>query len=329
MAKQWIGFDIGDCSVKMVHVTGKEIKNTVVAELPDNIVDDGQIISMDAMADFIREHAKQGGLPKADAAVILPTAIMMTRTVTMPVMTERQLVFNLPYEFNDYLKEEKHHYLFDYAVREMKYDEEGKPYEMRIFACAALKEDIEKYRMMFRRAGFKLKLAVPQECAYTNIINGVDREVGRDCCIVDLGHNATRLHIFHGGEYETRRVIDIGNRELDRLIADEKEVDVHVAHSYKENNYEDVLSGESALGLYNRLAVEIMKAVNFFNYNNRSAELSDLYLCGGGAAIRPLVQMIEDVTNLKVHPASELMSQANDEEESYAFLRGYGLVTGE
>ena len=52
MAKQWIGFDIGDCSVKMVHVTGKEIKNTVVAELPDNIVDDGQIISMDAMADL-------------------------------------------------------------------------------------------------------------------------------------------------------------------------------------------------------------------------------------------------------------------------------------
>ena len=43
MAKQWIGFDIGDCSVKMVHVAGKEIKNTVVAELPDNIVDDGQI----------------------------------------------------------------------------------------------------------------------------------------------------------------------------------------------------------------------------------------------------------------------------------------------
>ena len=49
MAKQWIGFDIGDCSVKMVHVAGKEIKNTVVAELPDNIVDDGQIISMDAV----------------------------------------------------------------------------------------------------------------------------------------------------------------------------------------------------------------------------------------------------------------------------------------
>lgn len=328
MGKQRIAFDIGESSVKMVHVSGKEIKNTVMAELPDNMVENGRILSPDAMADFIRVNAKASNLPKAEAAVILPASLILARNVTVPLMNVQQLDFNLPYEFKDYLKDEKGKYLFDYAVNEIQHDEKENSGSMRLFACAVLKETVEEYRMMFRRAGFKLKLAVPEECAYTNLVRNAAQTVSEDCCIADIGQHATRLYLFHRGEYSAKRNIEVGLRQLDHIIADRHQVDIHMAHAYKESNYNHVLTEGDALTLYNHLAIEMTKAVNFFNYNNREAELQDIYLCGGGAQIEPLVNMIGEETHMRLHAAEELMPKQKDSQQNL-FLRGYGLAIGE
>ena len=308
MGKQRIAFDIGESSVKMIHVSGKEIRNAAVAELPDNMVENGRILSPDAMADFIRENMKAGNLPKAEAAVILPASLMFVRSVTVPLMTAQQLEFNLPYEFKDYLREEKSKYLFDYAVSEIIRDEESGDGSMRIFACATLKETVEEYRMMFKRAGLKLKLAIPEECAYMNLVRSAAQLAGGDCCFADIGQHATGLHLFHAGEYSTKRSIEIGLRQLDAIIADRHQVDIHMAHTYKENNYNHVLTEGDALAF--------------------DAELKDIYLCGGGAEIEPLVNIIRDTTHMEVHPAQELMPKKNDMRANL-FLQGYGLAIGE
>lgn len=86
-------------------------------ELPDNMVSGGEIVSMDAMADFIKEMAKENGISRGAAAVILPGTLVFTRNVTVPAMTDGQLLYNLPFEFKDYLTQEKNKYYFDYAVR--------------------------------------------------------------------------------------------------------------------------------------------------------------------------------------------------------------------
>ncbi len=328
MGRQLVGFDIGESTLKMVHASGREIKNCVVADVPDNTVKNGAVVSMDAMADFIRESARKNDIPKADAAVIIPASQILTKNVTMPAMNVQQLMFNLPFELKDYLKEEKKNYLFDYAVREMVTDDEGKPYEMKLLICAVLKSVIEEYEIMFKRAGFRLKTAVPEECAYANIVNSASDRLAEDFCIADLGHSSTRLHIFHKGEYAAMRNIDIGGRNLDMLIADESGIDIHMAQIYKKSNYNVVLESDLALGVYNRLTVEIMKAVNFFNYNNREAELNDIYICGGGAEVDILVRTIAEETKLNVYPASKLTSRILGLDKPDIFLKSCGLVIG-
>lgn len=173
MGRQLVGFDIGESTLKMVHKSGGEIRTCTVADVPDNTVKNGVIVSMDAMADFIKESARKNDIPKANASVIIPAAQIMTKNVTMPVMNVQQLMFNLPYELKDYIREEKQNYYFDYAVREIIADDEGRPYEMRLLACAVLKSVIEEYDTMFKRAGFRLRTAVPEECAYANIVNSI------------------------------------------------------------------------------------------------------------------------------------------------------------
>ena len=43
------------------------------------------------------------------------SGICFLRNVTMPEMTAEQLVYNLPYEFRDYITDELKKYVFDYS----------------------------------------------------------------------------------------------------------------------------------------------------------------------------------------------------------------------
>lgn len=73
--------------------------------------------------------------------------------------------------------------------------------------------------------------------------------------------------------------------------------------------------------------VETVRAVNFYNYNNRDRELKELYLCGGGAGIAALRETIAETTRLEVHPATDLLpEQQRPEEEPWLYLRAIAGV---
>ena len=327
-----IGFDIGEDSVKMAYFAGRELKKAVTAEMPDAMVSGGHILSMDAMADFLKDMAKGNGIPLAGAAMVVPSSEVYTRAVTMPAMTEQQLAYNLPYEFHDFLTEEKNKYFFDYSVRRINKDGEGRPVEMELFACAMLKSAVEEYRAMFRRAGFKLKSLMPAECAYGALLMNHGKQTGAvrsETCIVDLGYRTSNLYIYHGHEFASRREIDLGSARLDQLIADHCDVDIHVARSYRKSNFNNVLTADYARELYGRMAVEVMKAVNFYNYNNRDRELEDVCFCGGGGNIAPLLETVTERTSLKLHPADELLAGVAAPEDPWTYLCAIGGVFGE
>ena len=48
--------------------------------------------------------------------------------------------------------------------------------------------------------------------------------------MVNLGHRVTRMHFLQGGECVGVREIDMGLADLDRIIADKLDVEIHVAH---------------------------------------------------------------------------------------------------
>ena len=86
------------------------------------------------------------------------------------------------------------------------------------------------------------------------------------------------------------------------------------------------LESEQARELYGHIAVEVVKAVNFFNYNNRERELTQLCLCGGGSAIQPLYDTIADTTGMTLHTSAELLGQRMSTQEPWTYLRAIGGV---
>ncbi len=326
MSGNLIAFDIGESRAKLVWYSGKTRKKAVSAALPDNLVSNGEILSMDAMADFLRQTAKDASIPRAAAAVILPASLVFTRTVEVPAMTDAQLLYNLPYEFKDYLGQEKSSYYFDYAVQELVRDEETQEVrQMKLFACATLKKTIEDYRDMFRRAGFRLKSAIPEEAAYAALM---DRRTAaeEDTCFVDIGYNAVRMQIFRGKNFSTRRTVNLGLRDVVQTLADTRGVDAHMAHEHFLNDYEGALSDPGVVNIYHSMAAEIMKAVNFYNYNNREQTLTSIHLCGGGAAVVPIRSAIAELTNMEIRSAAEFVPGGDSIEEPWLFVKAAGCA---
>lgn len=312
MAKKILGIEIGNCRLKIAICSESNLERLITADVPDNLVQEDEIVSWEAMAEFIKEVIKENKIAVKNAAVVIPEKLVYTKHVVMPAMTVDQLRVNLPYEFHDYITEDKDKYFYDYAVINKTSDSEGNFTEMELMAVAAPKELINQYKTMFRRAGLRLVLIAPDYSAVRNIIKDYEevnavQEPG-DYAILDIGHKTVKLYFFTRGEYEITRVMEEGCEELDRYIAETFNVDEHIARIYKETNKDDVLHDQGCEEIYSQMAVEVMRVLNFYNFNHPDNKLDALYYCGGGSLIQPLIEAIEGATEVNVVSLDQLLT---------------------
>lgn len=340
MAKNILGIDIGYDRLKLVLVNGKQIRKSVAVSMPQTLLRNGRVISVEAMAELIRTTMKEHGIRCKNAALVLPDEAVFVRNVTMPLMNEEQLVYNLPYEFRDYITDELKNYIFDYAMistpEEIKAqkdqnqeEEEAFSRSMDLFAVAAPVELMEESKDIIKKARMKLVKAAPSVCSYMALIRereekGLNPE--GEYCILDLGYHSIRMYMFHGDHHIVSRVLEIGLSMLDERIADIYNVDVHLAHTYLLNNYDNCQNREECVNAFDNISIELMRALNFYSFNNPNSQLADIWICGGGAAIAPLKEAISRNLDMNIHNAEELIPGDVIPEEAYTLIQAIGIT---
>jgi len=313
MPKKTIGVDLGVSEVKFAVVSGGAVEKTAHVQTPEGLIRNGMPASPEAMAAFLKESAASYGL-RGKWALSLSPAQSFTRCVTVPRMDVEQLALNLPYEFRDYITQGKEKYQYDYAVLETRAGEDGAGDEMDLMACAAPKAVLEEVQAAFRQARARLKRIIPEEFTYRNLIRqslpGVDEPV----CLIDLGHSSTRIHIFKGERFEVTRIIDMGGAYQDAVIAEALGEDPFLTHTKKQANQGGILTAETSMDVYRSIALEIMRAVNFYNYDSQ-ASLERVYVMGGGVMNPYLLKELEETLGLEIKKAAELLPESRDAEE--------------
>ena len=341
MAKTILGIDIGYDSLKLAVVDGRQVRRTAVVPMPQNLIREGRVVSTETMGELIRRTMKEHGIRCGRAALVLPNETVFIRNVTMPLMAVDQLNYNLPFEFRDYITDELKDYLFDYAVvstSEEKGEEventegeesEGGGQVMELMAVAAPKSLLEESKETMHRAGLKLVKAAPSVCSFQNLIRATTpkgKGNAQEYCILDLGYQAIRMYMFQGDRHMVTRVLEIGMSSLDQVISEAYSVDVHLAHTYLLSNYEDCQSKEYCMNAYGTITVELMRALNFYRFSNPDSHLEDIWVCGGGACIKPLQASIAETLDLHIHTASELIPGSAAVEEDYTLLQAIGVA---
>lgn len=308
-----LGIDIGgnNCKIALRHGASMRM---VSRRMPENMIRDGELASAQTMAKFLEAIRKEEGIREKKCALVLSSSQVFFRHVTLPPMTVTELKLNLPYEFRDFIVEDPSEYVYDYAVDEMVYDDAGSLVQMELFAAAVSKPLVQSYMEMLRRAGFKLKLVVPAPMAYSRLLRAyVEHQADgeeKDYVLLDIGHSGIVVSLFHGTRYDSARTIDFGCLELDTIIADIKGIDPYTASSYKYTNFENVLDEPECQALCGRMAMEVFKVINFYNFNNPEREIDRLFYMGGGASIPQVIQSLKDMIQVPVASADKLLPHA-------------------
>ena len=115
MGKIKVGFDIGGSSMKAAVAQGNSFRVESV-RLPEKLVDENGITMPNAFSQFLKQTVKELRLPHGSAALVLPANHVICRLVSMPEMTQDQLLMNLPYEFADFIQGAPDQYHCDYAM---------------------------------------------------------------------------------------------------------------------------------------------------------------------------------------------------------------------
>ena len=340
MAKTILGVDIGHDQLKLALVRGKQVLKTVSAPMPENLLRQGQVTSREAMAELVKNTMKAGGLRANRAAIVLPNDVVFVKNVDMPQMSVEQLEYNLPFEFNDYITGELKDYVFDYAMlsdpnakptgSEEGEGESGVP-TMELMAVGTLRSVLEDDKELLRKAGVKLVLTAPAISAYISLIRAQQEklsQVAEEYCILDLGYEAIRMYMFRGDRHVATRLLEMGMSNLDNVLADTYGVDVHLAHTYLMSNYENCHSREECVNAYSNIAVELMRALNFYRFSNPDSALEHMWLCGGGAVIEPLRDTLAEMLNIELHRAEELIPGGASLAECNTYAQAIGIAMG-
>lgn len=339
MANTILGIDIGSCTLKLALCRGSDILKLAEEHMPDNLVHDGRVVSAEALSEFIKASLKKNRIRARRCAVILPASQVFVRQTELPAMTDEELHINLPYEFRDFITDERDKYFYDYYVISTENGENGQPVKMTLMTAAAAKELISQYNDLCRWAGLKLVTAVPAEMALVNLIRRAQAESakpadapkkakgkkkkdaadatppeaavpapgGDEQCFIDLGHSGTRIFFFQGDRFDAVRSAELGGQSLDNALSEALGVDPHIALTRKEANTDGELDSPEAAELFRSISTEIMRAVNFYSYNNPGSDLSLGWFCGGGSRISALCGDIAETLNISLAPITGLI----------------------
>ncbi len=308
--KKIIGIEIGSDTVKLAVVAGGKVEKMVFTRLPENIYHDGHITAPDAFAEAVKTLMKDNQIHSGACALVLPQNLVISHHVSVPAMPASELELNLPFEFKDFVGKDADKYYYDYSVAGVTES------SMDLFAAAVLKSDIDEYTSLLKKAGLSLKIAIPKEMAWLNLINGA-KNLPKAVCIVDLGHGATNVDIFCGGSFVMGRKIENGGRQLDEVIAGQLQLDTYAARIRKEANYENILASDAATESYGALAVEVMRVISFYNYSHAEDgnKVEDIYFCGGGSNIEALRIAIVKASSLTAHRIQRLFGDEGEHED--------------
>ncbi len=324
-----LGVSCGHGRLALSLVKNGKLKKSMWMDVEESILDRSEIKSTRLFAELLKDTMKEHGMTCKKAAFGIPDTDVFTRTITMPMMTDEQIRLNIPYEFRDFIQGELKEYIFDYAyIPELtKLDESGKEV-ITLYTAAMPKQKLQEIQEMFKMAGMQLVKALPKVCSFESILRllPTEEEARKERCIIDIGQGHTRLMIYKNGRYKLVHIIDIGERQITQVLADEMNVDMHIAKTYLETNYENCVDLPPLVNVYKDISLEILKGLNFYEVSDMSARLADVTLYGGGSLIPPLVNLLKERLSMDVVTMEEMLPEWSKDTQLNLIAGSLGLA---
>jgi type IV pilus assembly protein PilM len=302
-----IGVDISSTAVKMVELVdaGKgqpRVERYAIESLPKEAVLDGNLASLEAVAETLQRCWKRLGTSTRFVALALPTSAVITKKITLPAnLREQDMEIQVESEANQYIP---------FALEEVNLDFQvigpapGSPDDVEVLLAASRKEKVEDRVAAAEVAELKPVVmdveAYAIQAAYELVIKQLPKEgAGQIIALIDVGAAAMKVTIMKDDQQIYGREQAFGGSQLTDEIMRVYGMGADEAENLKRSgtppdNYE----AEILHPFIENMAQEVARALQFFFTSTPFGEVNHIILAGGSALVPGVAEIVGQRTNV-------------------------------
>ena len=302
-----IGVDLSSTAVKMVELAdaGKgqpRVERYAIEPLPKDAVVDGNLASVDAVAETLQRCWKRLGTSTKFVAMALPSAAVITKKITLPAsLREQEMEVQVESEANQYIP---------FALEEVNLDFQvigpapSSPDDVEVLLAASRKEKVEDRVAAAEVAELKPVVmdveSYAVQAAYELVTKQLPGEgAGQIIALVDVGAAAMKVTILKDNQQLYSREQAFGGGLLTDEIMRAYGMGPEEAENLKRSgtppdNYET----EILHPFIENMAQEVARALQFFFTSTPHNEVHHIILAGGSALIPGVAEIVGQRTNV-------------------------------
>lgn len=318
-SKALIGLDISSSAVKLVELVEAgtnqfRLERYAIEPLPRDAVTDGNIASLEAVAESIRRAWRRLGSSTKQVALALPAAAVITKKITLPGgLRELEMEVQVESEANQYIP---------FAIDEVNLDYQvlgaagtGTD-EVEVLIAASRKEKVEDRVAAAEAAGLRAAVMDVESFASQAAFDLVKRRLpeagkGKVIALVDVGAQMMKVTVLRDSSVLYSREQAFGGNQLTQDISRNYGMSTEEAEAAKRSsslpeNYEhDLLKPFSE-----SVALEISRALQFFFTSTQFNQVDFIVLSGGCAVIPGIDQVVAGRTQVTTEVANPFVGMS-------------------
>ena len=300
----FLGIDFGTASIKAVELSIKDDRPVLInygqvslADLEKGTPPQGR--SYDEEVDLHLQALLQQMKPKSRAAyVAMPAFIGLISLIEFPLMEESELREAVRFEAHKYIPSSLDEVALSWEIVGIQ-DIPGGAGKMEVLLVAALNKEISRYEQHIAGAGLALDFLELETFSIVRSIVG--NEPGL-VLLIDIGSRATNLILVESGLVKVSRNLDVGGRDITRVIAESLSITEERAKVLKRSGKDFLIAPESALvfPVLQMIASEAERMLATYQAKHSGVQCKGVVLSGGTAQFSGLVHYYANMLKLPV-----------------------------
>lgn len=299
-----IGLDIGSNSVKLVQLskTKKNLKlvKLGIIKLPPQSIVDGSIANSGAVVSAIKELVLTHNIRAKDAALALSGNLVIIKRVNTTVMTEDELAESIQWEAEQYIPFPINEVNIDFQI--LGQDVQG---TMDVVMVAVKKDLINEYINVVREANLNPNVVDVDSFALENMFEAnYGTSDTEDAMIINIGASVISMAVVKNGMTVFTRATAMGGNFITENIQNLLNISFKDAELLKIKGQMKGMDWNVVQPVFykslDEITVEIKKSVDFYLSGAGEGHIKGIYLSGGCAKTKGLMEKIHNTTGLPV-----------------------------
>ncbi len=254
---------------------------------------------------LISDYLERSEEPKNHVFLTLPSDIVSTRYISLPVKNKRTAMSMLPFLIEEDLP---------YSLNECHWAETLITENKQTHATVAVvkKENFESFYNIILKHGLKPEVLTSDVSSLANIVSSNKDLFPESFCIIDLGHHATRGYFFFDNKLVANHNAYVAGATITDAISKTYGIKTEEAETYKHQNsfilledqYDNVDGDQKE---FSRLMDNTLKPLineirrwDIGHRVNHGIRASKIYICGGSANIKNFDNYLEEQIGIPV-----------------------------